>query len=75
LIKEKNAWGHIFELGRGINFSINDIGDMFGHERMYEPDKPGEAQTTLCDSSLAKEVLGWSPKLNISDYIKDYLNK
>lgn len=75
LIKEKNAWGYIFELGRGINFSINDIADMFGHERIYEPDKPGEAQTTLCDSSLAKEVLGWLPKLNISDYIKDYLNK
>ena len=48
---------------------------MFGHERVYEADKPGEAQTTLCDSFLAKQLLEWEPKLNIEDYIKDYLNK
>ena len=35
----------------------------------YEDDKPGEAQTTLCDSSLARELLEWIPKLNLKDWI------
>ena len=75
LILEKQKWGHIFELGRGQNYSIKDIADMFGEEIIYKDDKPGEALITLCDDTLAKELLGWEPKLNIEDYIKNYLCK
>lgn len=75
LIKEKNAWGNIFELGRGKNYSIEDIANMFNKPIIYEDDKPGEADITLCDYSIAKEVLGWEPEINIEDYIKDYLCK
>jgi UDP-glucose 4-epimerase len=74
-IYTKEKWGFIFELGRGKNYSINDIADMFGGDRVYMEEKPGEAQVTLCDSTLAKEQLGWEPKLNIEDYIKEYFNK
>ena len=71
-IKEKESWGNVFELGRGKNYSINEIADMFGGERVYMEDKSGEAQNTLCDSSLAKKLLGWKPKKNIEDYINEY---
>jgi UDP-glucose 4-epimerase len=74
LVKENNAWGHIFELGRGKNYSIKEIADMFNQEVEYKDDKPGEAQITLCDYSLANEVLGWEPTINIDDYIKNYFN-
>ena len=74
-IFEKNAWGHIFELGRGINFSIKDIALMFNREFIFAEDKPGEAQVTLCENYLAKLILDWQPTKNISDYIKNYLNK
>jgi UDP-glucose 4-epimerase len=74
LINEKQAWGHIFELGRGKNYSINEVADMFQTNVVYKTDKPGEAQITLCTDTLAKEVLGWEAKLNIEDYIKNYLN-
>lgn len=75
LIGQKQAWGHIFELGRGKNYSINDIAEMFGKVKIHLGEKPGEAQVTLCDSTLAKDVLGWIPKINIEDYIKEYLTK
>jgi UDP-glucose 4-epimerase len=75
LIGQKQAWGHIFELGRGKNYSINDIAEMFGKVKIHLGEKPGEAQVTLCDSTLAKDVLGWVPKINIEDYIKEYLTK
>lgn len=74
LIFEKQAWGHIFELGRGKNYSIKEIVDMFQTDIVYEDNKPGEAQVTLCTDTLAKEILGWEAKLNIEDYIKNYLN-
>ena len=45
---------------------------MFKQEVIYKENKPGEAEVTLCDDTLAKEILGWEPKLNIKDYIKQY---
>lgn len=69
LILAKQAWGHIFELGRGKNYSVNEIASMFGKSVIHKEDKPGEAESTLCDNKLAKKILGWNPKLNIKDYI------
>ena len=47
---------------------------MFKINPEYAPDKIGEASTTLCDPTHANEMLGWEPKKNIADYIKEYLN-
>ena len=70
LILEKQAWGHIFELGRGKNYSINDIATMFNKPVVYKEDKPGEAQITLCIDTTAQDVLGWEPKIDIKSYIQ-----
>ena len=73
-IVQKNAWGHIFELGTGKNYSIQEIADMFEYDYIvYDDDKPGEAINTLCDSTLAKTVLNWECKFNIKDYILNYI--
>ena len=74
-IVENNAWGYTFEFGRGENHSVKEISDIFGADVIYENDKPGEAFETLCDISFAKEKLNWEPKINIEDYIKDFLKK
>ena len=75
-IWEQGAWGYEFELGRSKNYSVNDIAEMYGiADAVYQADKPGEAQETLCTDMTAHQVLGWEPTLNIEDYIKDYLCK
>ena len=75
-IMEQEAYGYDFELGRGKNYSIKDIADMFEYgDVVYEDNKPGEALVTLCEDTLASEVLGWKPIRDIDDYIKDYIQK
>jgi len=75
-IMEQEAYGYDFELGRGKNYSIKDIADMFEYgDVVYEDNKPGEALVTLCEDTLASEVLGWTPTLDISEYIKSYINE
>ena len=75
-IMEQEAYGYDFELGRGKNYSIKDIADMFEYgDIVYEDNKPGEALVTLCEDTLASEVLGWKPIRDIDDYIKDYIQK
>jgi UDP-glucose 4-epimerase len=75
LIFQKNAWGYIFELGTGINYSIQEIADMFNYEYIvYDADKPGEAISTLCDSTLAANILNWKCNHNIKEYILNYMD-
>ena len=70
----KDLRAEVFELGRGKNFSINEIVDMFGADKEYIPARKGEYPTTLCDTSLAKEKLDWMPKHNLQEYIEGVIN-
>lgn len=75
LIQDRQAWGNVLELGRGNNFSVKEIYEMFEYDKLvYEDNKPGEADVTLCTDTLAKELLGWEPTRNIEDYIKNFIN-
>ena len=62
-----------FELGSGVNYSINEVADMFGKDypREYIPARKGEYDRTLCDYSVAELKLGWLPKHDLRDYIKN----
>jgi len=72
LMAEHSAYGYEFELGRGENYSVNEIAQMFGITPIYKDGKPGEALVTLCEDTLANEILGWTPTKNVKDYINEY---
>ena len=65
----------VFELGRGKNYSINELANMFNHKKEYIPPRPGEYPVTLCDYSVAEEHLGYRPTGNLEKYIKDWLEE
>ena len=69
---EHNFKAEFFELGRGVNYSINEIANMFGEDypREYIPARKGEYDVTLADYSKAKLKLGWEPDGDINQYIK-----
>ena len=72
---EHNFKAEFFELGKGVNYSINEIADMFGKDypREYIPARKGEYDVTLADYSKAKLKLGWEPKGDIIQYIKSII--
>jgi len=68
--------GKTFELGRGKNYSINEIADTFGdYPREYIDGRPGEMRETLNTDTMAKDMLGWNPKGDVIDYIKNNILK
>tara|TARA_R100000152_G_C6780241_1_gene212766 strand:+ start:2305 stop:3153 length:849 start_codon:yes stop_codon:yes gene_type:complete len=71
-IWHKKAYGNIFELGRGCKFSLKEVAELYtpSFGIVYKEDKKGEAQSVECDSYLARELLGWEPKLNLKEWIK-----
>lgn len=70
-IMEKNKFlSKTYELGRGKNYSVNEVAEMFKIKPIYKAAKPGEARHTLCETALAKKVLGWNPQKELVRYIK-----
>lgn len=66
--------GEVFNLGRGNNYSINEVAAMFNPQEIkHVPARPGEAWTTLADLSFTQEKLGWVPKHNLPDYVDEFL--
>ena len=63
------------ELGRGNNYSINELAEMFGCGHTYIPERPGEARITLCDISEANKNIGYEPKVDIGDYVKEVISE
>ena len=60
---------HVYQLGTGVNYSINELANFFGDNIQYIPKRPGEAMTTLADNSDAKNILGWEPRVSLPDYV------
>jgi len=68
--------GKTFELGRGKNYSINEIADTFGdYPREYINGRSGEMRETLNTDIMARDMLGWNPKGDVIDYIKNNILK
>ena len=65
----------IFELGTGVNYSINELAKMFreAYPLKYIPKREGEMQTTLCDISSAKKQIGYNPTINLESYVKQWV--
>ena len=72
--ENETCWDEI-ELGRGNNFSINELADMFNTETTYIDERPGEARETLCNTLIAKRLIGYEPKVNLNDYIEEVISE
>ena len=59
-----------WELGTGVNYSINEICDMFGSEREYLPDRKHNYQETIRKDDSTLIHLKWRPEERIKEYIQ-----
>jgi UDP-glucose 4-epimerase len=57
-------------IGTGRNYSINELAVMIGGDRLYTAERVGETRETLANNMRAREELGWSPTVNLEDYLK-----
>ena len=74
-VVQLNKWGSVYELGRGVNHSINEVVHMFNSERIYIDEIPGETRNTLCKSELARKKLNWKPNINLKEWLEEKLCK
>ena len=65
---EKVGDGEVINIGRGSNYSVNEVADLISEEREFIGDRL-EPRETLADNTRAKELLDWSPKTDLKDWL------
>jgi len=68
---DKLAFGELFNIGSGINYSILDLVEMIGGEYKHIEPRIGEARVSLADISKAKSILGWEPRGSLREWIEN----
>ena len=79
LAAENDLVGEVFNIGGGSRINVNelikrieDITEKKMKVKYIEKQK-GDVKDTLADTSRAKELLNWSPKVNIDEGLKRYI--
>ena len=68
----KKIHHNIYNVGTGKNYSIQEIADMIGEDRITIPSRPAEVQETLADISDTIKGLNWAPKHSLEEKINSY---
>ena len=67
----KVGQGEIINIGHGRNYSINELAQMIGGPTTYIPPRI-EPREILADNSLARELLGWEPTVELPEWLREY---
>ncbi|HWV23144.1 MAG TPA: SDR family oxidoreductase [Thermomicrobiales bacterium] len=71
-----DAAGKVMNLASDTNYSVNliarNMAELLGVEfdPTYEPPRPGDVRDSLADIAIAREVLGWEPKVDLDEGLR-----
>jgi UDP-glucose 4-epimerase len=72
---EHDHYGEVFNVGTGKNYSILELAAMISDNTTMIAPRKGETYITQADISKIQQVLGWTPKKDIADYVTEQLKK
>lgn len=63
--------GKVYNIGTGKNYSVNEIADMFNHEKTYIAPRSGETRISLANNQRMRTTFGWSPVHDLEKWISE----
>ena len=66
----KDHLGQVFNVGSGINYSVQEIADAISDNQTYIPKRDGEMETTWSNIDKVNKVIGWRPEVDVLEWIK-----
>ena len=67
--KDCKLKGEVINIGTGKNYSINELVDIIGGDKVNIDERKGESRVTLANIDKANNVLSWFPKRKLEEYI------
>jgi len=71
---DDDAFGQVYNVGTGSNYSVNEIAAMVSEDTVYLPPRIGESRITLANIEKIEKTFGWKPKVKLEDWIAEQLN-
>ena len=71
---DNKCFGQVYNVGTGLNHSINEIAAMISDNKINIPARPGEAKISLANNTKLRETFDWEPTVKLEDWIRDALN-
>ena len=67
---DPDVFGQVYNVGNGVNYSVNEIANVISDNQINIPPRIGEARTSLADNLKLKSTFGWEPQVNLLEWIK-----
>jgi len=67
---ESQVSGKIINIGSDNSYSINQLIDLLGGDKVYIPKRPGEPDCTWADIDNAKTLLNWRPQVGLKEGVE-----
>lgn len=67
--QDDEYYGEVYNVGSGVNYSVNEIASMISKNTTNIPSRPGECRVTLANCDKIKQAFGWSAKANLEEWI------
>lgn len=66
---DPEAYGQVYNVGTGTNYSINQIARMIDHPTVNITPRPGEARVSLANNQKIRNTFGWSPSVKLEEWL------
>ena len=66
---DSDAFGQLYNVGTGNNYSINQIATMISDNIINIAPRPGESRVTLANNQKLRRTFGWEPTIKLDDWI------
>ena len=70
---DSEAFGQVYNVGTGNNYSINQISRMISDNTTNIAPRPGETRLSLANNQKLRQTFGWEPSMKLEDWIATHL--
>ena len=67
---DNEAFGQVYNIGTGNNYSINQISCMISDDKINIASRPGEIELSLANNQKFSKTFGWEPIANLEEWIR-----
>ena len=66
---DKEVYGQVYNVGSGINYSINEVASMISKDVKHISPRVGEARISLANVDKIYETFAWKPQQDLKEWI------
>lgn len=67
---EHEAFGQVYNVGTGTNYSINQISRMISDNKVNIAPRAGETRLSLANNQKIRKTFGWEPTMKLQEWIE-----